>query len=301
VSGPDRSRGRTLRALPPIFLLVPLLAGCAEDPGLERPAPPPEGPFPLVLTDDGGTEVVLEAEPVRILSLVPAATEVLEALGLGPRLVGRTDYDGDPWLAHLPSVGGGLHPSMERLVSLEPDLVIRFEGESDRATPDALDRAGIPHLSVRPDTIGDIRRMIRTLALATDHLDEGEALVEELWSELARVERLVRDEPPVRVAFLLGGDPPLVAGRGTFVHELLEVAGAVNVFADAGLLYVPVSVEEVVRRRPALLLAPDGAQIPTGLSHLPLRRVPPDVQSPGHRVGGSAVEIARVVHPERGW
>jgi iron complex transport system substrate-binding protein len=292
------------RALSPLFLFTLLLplAGCGEgDPPPAPSAPEEDRPYPLTLRDDAGREVVLEEEPLRIISLVPSATGIFQALGEGTRLVGRTDYDLDPELSHLPSVGGGLHPSIERLVALAPDLVVRFEGESDQATPAALDAAGIQHIAVRPDTIGDIRRMIGTLARITDASEEGERLLTLMDGELDRVRRLVEGEPRVRVAFVLGGDPPWLAGRGTFLHELLEVAGGENVFGDVGPLYSPVSVEEVIRRAPTLLLAPDGARIPTGLAHLPLRRVPADVQAPGHGVGSSAVEVARVIHPERGW
>ncbi len=298
--GPPSLPPRSIRLL---ALGLLLLTAC--DPGEEAWSPPPdqggESAYPLVLQDDGGREVVLESEPLRVVSLVPSATGILQALGWGERLVGRTDYDLDPSLAHLPSVGGGLQPSLERLVSLEPDLVVVFEGEQDRATPAALAAAGIPHLSVRPDTIGDIRRMIRTLSRAVDEEEEGERVVALLERDLDRVRRLVASEPPVRVAFLLGGDPPWVAGRGTFLDELLDIAGGLNVFGDTGPLYTPVSVEEVIRRQPELLLAPEGSRIPPALSHLPLRRVPVDVQAPGHLVGSSAVELARVIHPERGW
>jgi iron complex transport system substrate-binding protein len=291
-------------ALSPLFLALLLLplTGCGEgEPPPAPAAPGEESPFPLTLRDDAGREVILEEEPFRIVSLVPSATGIFRALGEGNRLVGRTDYDLDPELSRLPSVGGGLHPSVEQLVALAPDLVVRFEGESDQATPAALDAAGIQHIAVRPDTIGDIRRMIRTLARVTDAPEEGERLLTLLDGELARVRRLVEGQPRVRVAFILGGDPPWVAGQGTFLHELLEIAGGENVFGDVGPLYSPVSVEEVVRRAPTLLLAPDGARIPSGLTHLPLRRVPTDVQAPGHGVGSSAVEVARVIHPERGW
>jgi iron complex transport system substrate-binding protein len=297
------------RTLPPHFLsllfLAPLLlplTGCGEGEPPPAPTPPEEeSPYPLTLRDDAGREVVLEEEPLRIISLVPAATGIFQALGEGNRLVGRTDYDLDPELSHLPSVGGGLHPSVEQLVALAPDLVVRFEGESDQATPASLDAAGIQHIAVRPDTIGDVRRMIGTLARITDVPEEGERLLTLLDGELDRVRRLVEGEPRIRVAFLLGGDPPWVVGQGTFLDELLEIARGDNVFGDVGPLYSPVSVEEVIRRAPTLLLAPEGARIPSGLAHLPLRRVPTDIQAPGHRVGSSAVELARVIHPERGW
>ena len=295
-------RARRGWALPLLLLSILLLQGCGEGtPPHSAPPADDEEDYPLVIRDDAGREVVLEDEPLRIVSLVPSVTGIIQALGETDRLVGRTDFDLHPSLTHLPSVGGGLHPSLERLVALAPDLVIRFEGESDQATPDALDAAGVPHIALRPDTIGDIRRMIATVARITATPEEGEALLALLDRDLDRVRRLVEGEPRVRVVFVLGGDPPWVAGRDTFLHELLSVAGAENVFGDTGPLYTPVSVEEVIRRAPSLLLAPEGARIPQGLTHLPLRRVPTDVQIPGHLIGSSAVEVARVIHPERGW
>lgn len=289
-------------AFPFLLLSTLLLQGCGEGTPPHSPSPADgEDDYPLAIQDDAGREVVLEDDPLRIISLVPSVTGIIQALGEADRLVGRTDFDLHPSLTHLPSVGGGLHPSLERLVALAPDLVIRFEGESDRSTPDALDAAGVPHIAVRPDSIGDIRRLIVTVARITATPEEGEALLALLNRDLDRVRRLVEGEPRVRVAFVLGGDPPWVAGRGTFLHELLDVAGGENVFGDTGPLYAPVSVEEVIRRAPSLLLAPEGARIPQGMAHLPLRRVPTDVQIPGHLVGTSAVELARVIHPERGW
>jgi len=285
-------------------LLVGFLASCGGDgpvPGAgdaspDAPAAHPH--FPVTVEDDEGRTVTLEHPPERIIALVPSATEALRAMGHQELLVGRTDFDRDPELAHLPSVGGGLEPSPERLIALEPDLVVRFAAESDRVTPVHLDRAGIAHLAIRPDRIRDIRRILRLLGEVTGHPDEARDLVEAMDRELDQVATQVRDAPRPRVAFLLGGDPPWLVGPGTFLHELLEVAGARNAFQDLEGNYAPVSVEEVVRREVELILALEGARVPGALSRLPLRRVPDRVQAPGHRVGESARTVARILHPE---
>lgn len=285
-------------------LLLGLLAGCGGDdpaPGAGGASPDVRAVhphFPVTVRDDEGRTVTLEHPPERIIALVPSATEALGALGLQELLVGRTDFDRDPEVAHLPSVGGGLEPSPERLIALEPDLVIRFAAESDRVTPVHLDRARIPHMAIRPDRIRDIRRILRLLGEVTGHPDDARELVEAMDRELDRVAAQVRDAPRPRVAFLLGGDPPWIVGPGTFLHELLEVAGARNAFQDLEGNYAPVSVEEVVRREVELILALEGARVPGALSYLPLRRVPDRVQAPGHRVGESARTLARVLHPE---
>lgn len=233
--------------------------------------------------------------PRRVVSLVPAATEILLALGMRDRIVARNDFDGDASLQALPSVGGGLHPSMERLVAVGPDLVIRFEGEQDRATPSALDRAGIAHVGVRPDRIDDVRRIVLQLGGIMGVPERAEALVAELDRELDEVRAGAPRTDRPRVAFLLGGSPPWAVGPDTFLSELLEIAGGENVLADAGPLYGPVSVETILARRVDLVLIPEGSRLPVALEHLPVRRLPEAVQSPGLGLGASARAIARAI------
>ncbi len=258
-----------------VVALVLLLAGCAEGPGAN-----------------------MHEDPRRIVSLVPAATEILLALGEGDRLVARTDYDLGPELAQLPSVGGGLHPSLERLVALDPDLVIRFEGDQDRATPAALDRASIPHLGIRPDRIEDIRRIVREIADAVGATERGEALLHEMDDTLAEVREAARGRLQLRVAFLLGGDPPWAVGRGTFMNELLETAGGENALADLTRTYGPISVETILAREVDLILIPEGGRLPPALGAVPVRRVPEIVRSPGVAVGEAARAIARILDEE---
>ncbi len=250
------------------------------------------------LVDDAGRSWDLGHPPERIVSLVPSATGILIALGVRDRLVARTDFDRDEALAGLPSVGGGLNPSLERLLGVRPELVVRFEGPSDRATPETLDNLGVTHLAVRPDTIGDIHRIIGLLAAAVGEPERGAELQRELMAELDAVRRSVEGLPPPRVAFLLGGDPPWVAASGTFLDELLSIAGGENVFGDEGPLYAPMSVEEIIRREPDFLLLTEGARIPGSLERLSVRRVPESVQSPGVDIGRSAESLARILHPE---
>ncbi|TVP75417.1 MAG: hypothetical protein EA352_08290 [Gemmatimonadales bacterium] len=289
--------GWTRPALLPLLLSFLLLSGC--DPSESPEDAPFRDSVPdsrVEVTDDAGRSWTLEVPPGRIVSLVPSATNILRALGQGDRIVGRTDYDDDPELAHLPSVGGGLHPSQEVLLSLEPDLVIRFEGESDRATGERLDRHGIPHLAVRPDTVGDIRRIVRLLAQATGTEEAGEALLRDMDLELRAVADAVDGLDRPRTVFVLGGDPPWVVGSDTFLHELLELAGAENIFAGEGPLYSPVAVEEILRRDPELVLATRSARIPGILERLPVRRVPDQVQAPGLEVSASARALAEAIH-----
>jgi iron complex transport system substrate-binding protein len=244
--------------------------------------------------------LTLDVPPERILSLVPSATGILLALGQQEKLVGRTDYDMAPEVANLPSVGGGLGASVERIVMLDPDLVIHFRADSDPGTPRQLEAAGIAHLAIRPDRIEDVRRILRMIGSVVRESAQADSLVAALDAGLAEVSARVAQAPRPRVV-LIGGDPPTVAGPGTFLHELVVIAGGENAFADVGELYAPVSLEEIIRRDVDLILAPETVRVPPALEGIPIRRIPLDVLTPGIEVTASARVLASLLHPEISW
>jgi iron complex transport system substrate-binding protein len=232
-----------------------------------------------------------------VLSLVPSATEALVALGASDRLVGRTDFDTAAVLTRLPSVGGGLDPTLEAIVSLDPDLVIHFAAETDVRTPARLDELGIRHLAVRPERIADVRSMLSDLGRITHRTSQADSILASIDAILARVRQAVQGRPPPAVAFLLDGTPPWAAGPGTFIDELIATAGGHNVFDDLSRPYAPVSPEELVARPVDVVLTPVGARpggLPPGARVV---EVPPSSQLPGPRLGQAALEIARVLHP----
>lgn len=251
----------------------------------------------IELRDHEGRLVQLQEPPRRIVSLVPSASEALLRLGASDRLVGRTQYDTQPELAHLPSVGGGLHPSLEALLELRPDLVIRFGGESDRATPRGLDHAGIPHMAVRTDGVDDIFEILTFLGTVVDEPGEARSVIDNIRRELAAVSEAVSTRPRVRVAYLLGGSPPWVAGPGTFIHELMDAAGGENAFSDLADLYGPISPELLLVRDIDLLLATGGSQLELPPGAPPVARVPDITQSPGPALGDAVWALAQILHP----
>lgn len=256
------------------------------------------GAFPLHIEDASGSSLTFQKPPTRIVSLVPSATLTLQALGAQSFLVGRTEYDAGSALAHLPSVGGGLEPSLEALVALEPDLVIRFAGESDPSTPKRLDDMGVRHLAVRLDRVADVRALLRELGAVTDLQDRAAELVAEMDAALGEIRRRVQGRPRVRVAYVLGGNPPWVAGPGTFIDELLNTAGGENSFSDLEALYGPVSPEEFLVREIDLLLAPEGGEVLLPSTGIPLVRVSPALELPGPDLAQAAWRLAEILHPE---
>jgi iron complex transport system substrate-binding protein len=302
-----------IRAVPGLFVLG-LCAGiaCRGEPATSSDGPGRDAPAveastdgarsaagAIVLVGDGGDTVRLPGPARRIVSLVPSATETLVRLGAADRLVGRTEYDTASALSQLPSVGGGLQPNLEILRTLEPDVVVGFAGESDARTARTLDDLGIPVLQVRPDGIPDVRRMILRMGELVAAEGPARALVAEIDGTLEEIRAAVGAYAPVRAVYLLGGTPPLAAGPGTFLSQLVEVGGGVNVLDDLGALYAPVSPEVLLDRDIDAVLMTRGSRVDGRI--LEGRRVvelPGGVEIPGPDVGASAWIVARALHPE---
>lgn len=294
---------------PPGFLLLPLLlfhAGCGGEGNETHPEGTPSAPVPeagtaeppIRVQDATGRVLTFSARPRRIVSLVPSASETLLSLGVMDRMVGRTDFDTARAFRGLPSVGGGLHPNAEAIVSLEPDLVIRFAGDSDAATPRRLDQMGIPHLAIRPGGIPDIRKIISDLGKITGRRERADSLLGIMDSTLADIGERVRGRPRPRVAYLLGGTPPWVAGPGSFIEELLTAAGGENVFSDLGEIFGPVNAEVFLVREIDVLLAASDAEVSIPEIGLTVHRVSSGIEIPGPHLADAASEIARILHPE---
>lgn len=288
------------------LLLLALSAACADGAGRDEPT------FARV-TDDAGREVRLAAPPKRIVSLIPATTETLAALGATDYLVARTDYDHDPRLAHLPSVGPGLTPSVEWLLSLHPDLVIAWPDSRDRSVAGQLAALGIPVYGARIETLEDVASTIRRLGALLGEGARADSLVAAIEGELASVRRAVAGRPRPRIFYVVGHEPPMTAGPGTFLDELVTIAGGENLFADAPAGWPMVSLEEIVRREPDRLIVPqgEGNALPARLATRPGWRELAAVRAgridaidaevahrPGPRVGQVARMLAELIHPE---
>lgn len=211
-------------------------------------------PDAIVVTDDVGDTLRLAAPAHRILSLVPAQTEILLALGTGERIIARTDFDTQPELEHLPSTGNGLTPNVEWIAAQRPDLVISWADAQSRSVVSRLSTLGIPAYASSVESIADIIQSVERLGMLTGRNAAADSIVRSIREELDAVERSVAGRTRQRVMYVIGLDPLMVAGPGTFVNEALTIAGGDNVFGDMRSHWPLVSTEEVIQRDPAVII-----------------------------------------------
>jgi ABC-type Fe3+-hydroxamate transport system substrate-binding protein len=223
---------------------------------------------PLTVVDDAGRRVTLAAPARRVISLIPSVNELVVAMGAADRLVARTDYDKDPRLAGLPSVGGGLTPSLEWIAQRRPDLVIGWPDTRSRSLVERLGRLGIPVYTASSQTIEDAFSVAENLGVLLGRRAAADSLVRAIRTGLDSVRASVSGEAKPDVLYLIGLDPPMGAGPGTFVDELLDVAGGRNVLQDTGVLWPQLSLEDIVRRDPDIVIVAQAPQQPGLLRHL---------------------------------
>jgi iron complex transport system substrate-binding protein len=285
------SRGRP-RGLVALGVAVAVLAtGCIGD------APDVDSGSALRITDASGATLVLPARARRVVSLVPSATETLRAMRVDSVLVGRTDFDTQAWSRSIPSVGGGIEPNLESIVALAPDLVVRFAGEQDPRTPARLDGLGIPHMAVRPDRIEDIYETARLLGEAIGATPAADSLVAAIRAGLDTIAVRVRSLRRLRVAYVLGGTPPWVAGPDTYIDQVVTLLGGDNVFSDLGSLYAPVSAEELRTRQIDVVLLSTRGDFDRSLTpEARIELVGDALEIPGPGVVEAAVHVGSLLH-----
>lgn len=213
----------------------------------------------IELTDDWGRRVALAAPVRRIVSLAPETTELVFALGLGERLVGRTTWCDWPAAARaVPDVGNGIGPNVEAIVARHPDLVLVYPSESNRQAVQQLEALGIPAAAVKQDAIADWRATVRWVSRATGTVTVADSLLDDFDRRLAEARRPASAASPT-VFVVAETTPPMAIGGGSFISELLSLAGARNAFADIGAPSAVVSLESVAQRNPdvVLVLGPD--------------------------------------------
>lgn len=236
-----------MRVITFVMAACVLIAGCERN----RPSSRSTG---LVVQDDAGRSVSLSRPALRIVSLMPTVTDLVIAFGYADHLIARTEYDVDPRIAHLPSIGGGLTPSVEWLAAQQPDLVVAWPDNATRSVISRIEAVGIRVYAARTETIADALRTIRNVGVLLDATRPADSLAHWITASLDSVRLAASTWPRVRVAYVLAVQPLTIAGPATFIDELIQIAGGRNVFADVRQPFPEVNLEELMRRDPDLIV-----------------------------------------------
>jgi iron complex transport system substrate-binding protein len=276
-----------------------LAAGCAGS----APSAPPAG----------------EGKPLRILSLTPNVTEILFAMGLGGQVVGRSTYcTYPPEVQAVPAVGDTLQLNLQEVIRLRPTIALVITRREE--VPRRLQGLGVRCVALQSDRMNQMLDAIRTIGRETGHEADAQALLDRIQADLGGVRRSVAGLPRPKVLFAfpmtVGSSRIMVAGRGTFVDDLLDVAGAENVYPETAD-WPSIGPQQVVALAPEVVIInatgedapPDRAEairrawdsltsvpaVAKGRMHI---LTEPYLTIPGPRVGQAARLLAETIHPE---
>ena len=273
---------------------------------------------PIAVRDDAGRTVSFPQIPTRIVSLAPSQTEILFVLGLGDRLVAVNEWSDYPAEARSKPQVRGLRPSLEQLVSLRPDLILTVGGMADVVSQ--FEEGGLPVLVLAPRSVVDAYRNIETLAKLMRVPGRGRAVIEAIREKVADVRTRVGSARRPRVYYEVdAADPvrPFSAGPGTIIHELLLLAGSENVAGTARVLWPQLSLEQLLRADPEIIILGDAINVNVpqtpemlmrrpgweGLTAVRRRAIRPVdgavISRPGPRIGDGLEALARAIHPDR--
>ena len=257
----------------------------------------------------------------RIVSIVPAVTEMIFAMGEGARVVGVSSFDRvPPEVLTLPKVGALIDPNVERILSLRPDLVVLYNSQPE--LKQALDRARVPYYTYVHKTLADIMVTARAIGARIGATSKGDALATGMEREIATIRASVARLPRPRTMIVFeretGSLRSIFASGGYgFLHDMLETAGGRDVFADIKAENIQASSELILARQPDVIVElkygdefkPADldrdmrawnalASLPAVRNKRVLALLGDEFVTPGPRVVGAIRKLARTLHPE---
>jgi len=286
-----------------------------------KPPPPTEEElptFPLTIVDDLGREIEIGKLPQRIISLAPSNTEILFALGLEDKVVGVTQYCNYPEAAKAkPRVAGYSTPDIEKVVSLEPELVIAESIHEKTALP-TLENVGLTVIVMSASSLDTVLRDITLVGQITGKSKAAAQLVDDLSGRIEAITAKTEDLTPeerLRVLYVCWHDPIWTLGSETFIDDLIQKAGGANIFADDFKKSRVVSLEAVVDRNPQVIIVSSmgtmGNLVYNSIkTHPRLSAVEATVngrvylidgdliERPGPRIADGLEQVAKFIHPE---
>lgn len=305
-----------------IGMTLLMLVGCSEQETLPtekengQEIGNSETAFPLTLTDAVGQEITLEEAPKSIISMIPSNTEILFALGLDEEIIGVNDYESYPEEALEKEKIGGMEFNIEKIISMNPDIVFAHEsivGMAEAGLQQLRD-AGVKVYVVQGATDFQLTyATIEQIGRATGKYEEAQAIIEDMKAKVEDIKEKAANIETKKTVFVETSDVPEIytPGNGTFMQEILTMINAENIMADQEGWF-QVNPEEIVSRNPDVMLLTydyegivekvkqrDGFDTVTAIQNDEVVQVDEDATSrPGPRLVEGLEEVAKAIYPE---
>lgn len=312
---------RTPRLVAAILLLAALALGAlalgacgSDDETATASSSPSASPSagPISVTDVTGATVTLAAPAERIVSMAPANTEIAYAIGAADKMVAGTSYDDYPEEAtSLPKIGDFANPSVEKIASFQPDLVLATGGIQDKLRG-KLEELGMQVYVVDPKTYADVQTAIADIGQLAGTSEAAQQVVDAMEQAKADVQAAVGSLAPVTTFLEIYSKPLMTAGSGTFIDDMITIAGGTNIGAEAGSGFPEFSTEVLVKDDPQVYVADSGSMSEPGdiaeragfaeLTAVKDGRVyvieDSLIARPGPRLADGLRQLAEMIHPE---
>ncbi|GJL49805.1 MAG: ABC transporter substrate-binding protein [Nitrospirales bacterium] len=269
---------------------------------------------PRTFLDDMGRKLFLAKHPKRIISLAPSITEILFAIGLNDEIVGVTEFCDYPERAKEKTVVGYTQPNIELVVSLQPDLILAPKSFMRADLLKKLEQLKIPTFILEPHTVEEIMAHMKLLGRMVGRSEAANEHTTTLRKNIAVLSNSLKGKNRPSLLYVLNSEPLITVGPGSFIHHLIELAGGRNVAEQATTPYPRLTMEEVLRQNPDILLFPIGQSegIPqaeqdqwkrwttiTAVKEHKLYQVQSDLLNrPGPRIIEGLKQLVRFLHPE---
>ena len=293
-----------------VFLALSLSGACARR---NANGPSNEKQPTRSVIDEAGRRVTLPARIDRIVSLAPNLTEIVYAVGAGERLVGDTEYCDYPREAKsVAKIGDTMHPSIERIIALKPQIVLVSTASQLEAFTRQLDEQQIAVYVTNPRSLDEVFRSIETLGELFGEREQAAKVVGDLRKRAEAIESATRQVKPVKVFYQVSGEPLYTIGREAYLTDLVRRAGGLSVTADVPGAFPRFSDETALAARPEAIILPTGGSMglanatvapalknsPAALGNRVYRINDDHLSRPGPRLIIGLEEMARALHPE---
>ena len=265
------------------------------------------------VVDEEGRQVTLPVKIERIVSLAPNLTEIVYAVGAGNRLVGNTEYCDYPVEAKsVAKIGDTMHPSVERIIALKPQIVLVSTASQLEAFTKQLDQQRIAVYVTNPRSLDEIFHSIRVLGEIFGQSEQSALVAATLSRRAETIESKITTVKPLSVFYQVSGEPLYTIGREAYLTDLVRRAGGVSVTASVPGAFPRYSDEAALAARPEAIILPTGGSMGTANATVagPLRNSPAALNGrvykinddhlsrPGPRLIDGLEEMARALHPE---